>query len=81
MLLAVYHSVVGLDLDAARVAKVNGRQSLIEEPELSRLLAEETLDLRATDVPPPSVAGSFRVFRHLTLPPFLCGLRLEHRQF
>lgn len=37
--LAVRHSVVGLDLDVSRVAKVNERQSPIEESELSRWLA------------------------------------------
>jgi UDPglucose 6-dehydrogenase len=47
-LIAVRHKVVGLDIDAGRVAKVNARHCPIDDPELARWLAEESLDLRAT---------------------------------
>lgn len=54
----VGHGVIGLDLDASRVAKVNGQQSSIEEPELSRWLAEETLDFSATIDADPVLDGA-----------------------
>ena len=47
----------------------------------ARQIRVERERLTVGDVPPCSVAEGFRVFRHLTLPPFPYGLRLEHRQF
>jgi UDPglucose 6-dehydrogenase len=57
-LLAARHTVVGLDIDPARVARVNEHQSPIAEPELSRWLAEETLDLCATTDADVALEGS-----------------------
>ena len=48
VLLAQHNEVVGIDLDAAKVAMVNARQSPIEDAELEDYLAHKTLNLRAT---------------------------------
>ncbi len=48
ILLAQHNEVVGIDLDPAKVAMVNARQSLIEDPEIEDYLAHKTLNLRAT---------------------------------
>ena len=48
IVLAQHHTVVGLDLDAARVASVNDRVCPLVDEEMSRFLAAESLDLRAT---------------------------------
>ena len=48
VLLAQHNEVVGIDLDPAKVAMVNARQSPIEDPELEDYLAHKTLNLRAT---------------------------------
>lgn len=48
VLLAQHNAVTAVDLDAARVEKLNARQAPIEDPELSEYLATKTLDLRAT---------------------------------
>lgn len=49
VILAGDHEVVGFDIDERRVAMVNARQSPIEEPALTKWLAGENLDLRATN--------------------------------
>jgi UDPglucose 6-dehydrogenase len=48
ILLAQHNEVVGIDLDPAKVAMVNARQSPIEDRELEEYLAHKTLNLRAT---------------------------------
>jgi len=48
ILLAQHHSVTALDIDAAKVAMLNRRQSPIEDREIEQFLAEKTLDFRAT---------------------------------
>jgi UDPglucose 6-dehydrogenase len=48
ILLAQHNEVVGIDLDPAKVAMVNARQSPIEDPEIEDYLAHKTLNLRAT---------------------------------
>jgi UDPglucose 6-dehydrogenase len=48
VLLAQHHEVVALDIDAAKVALINSRQSPIEDAELEAYLAEKPLRLRAT---------------------------------
>ena len=47
-LLAQHHEVVGVDLDAARVAAVNAGQSPIQDPELADFLARDDLTLSAS---------------------------------
>ena len=48
VLLSQHHTVVALDLDAAKVAAVNARHSPIEDKELEEYLSTRTLDLLAT---------------------------------
>ena len=48
ILLAQHNEVVGIDLDPAKVAMVNARQSPIEDVEIEDYLAHKTLNLRAT---------------------------------
>ena len=48
ILLAQHNEVVGIDLDPAKVAMVNARQSPIKDPEIDDYLAHKTLNLRAT---------------------------------
>jgi UDPglucose 6-dehydrogenase len=48
ILLAQHNEVVGIDLDPAKVDKVNARQSPIEDAELQDYLAYKFLDLKAT---------------------------------
>ena len=48
VILAQHNEVVGIDLDQAKVAMVNARQSPIEDHELEDYLAHKTLNLRAT---------------------------------
>lgn len=47
-LLAQHHDVVGIDLDGARVAAVNARESPIQDADLSAFLAREDLRLTAS---------------------------------
>lgn len=51
VLLAQKNRVIALDIDPARVAKVNQRTSPIADPELSGFLAEAELNLKATTDP------------------------------
>ncbi|MCF7702219.1 nucleotide sugar dehydrogenase [Loktanella sp. M215] len=48
ILLAQHHSVIAVDLSAARVAQLNARQSPIDDTEIAQYLSERTLDLTAT---------------------------------
>ena len=48
VLLAQHNQVVALDIDPAKVALVNARQSPIEDPELQHYLAHKPLKLTAT---------------------------------
>ncbi len=48
VLLAQHNEVVGIDLDPAKVAMLNARQSPIEDPEIEDYLAHKSLNLRAT---------------------------------
>ena len=48
VLLAQRHDVVALDIVAAKVAQINARQSPIHDPEISDVLANRPLSLRAT---------------------------------
>ncbi len=47
-LLAQHHDVIGVDLDAARVAAVNAGKSPIQDDELGAFLADKTLSLTAS---------------------------------
>lgn len=51
VLLAQHNRVVALDVNAARVAQVNGRQSPIVDAEIEHYLANKSLNLRATTDP------------------------------
>jgi UDPglucose 6-dehydrogenase len=48
VLLAQHNDVTVLDIDQARVDKVNSRQSTVSDPEIEKFLAEESLLLSAT---------------------------------
>jgi UDPglucose 6-dehydrogenase len=48
VLLSQHNDVTAIDIDPARVAKVNARQSPIIDPEIETWLAEKPLHLRAT---------------------------------
>ena len=48
VLLSQHNDVVGIDVDPARVAMINARQSPIEDSEIEYYLLHKTLRLRAT---------------------------------
>ena len=48
VLLAQHNDVVVLDVDAARVEKVNNKQSTVADAEIEAFLAEKELSLTAT---------------------------------
>jgi UDPglucose 6-dehydrogenase len=48
ILLAQHNEVVGIDLDPAKVAMINARQSPIEDPEIEDYLIHKNLNLKAT---------------------------------
>ncbi|MFC3571528.1 nucleotide sugar dehydrogenase [Paracoccus sp. TOH] len=58
VLLAQHHQVMALDVDAARVAQVNGGRSPIEDADISAWLAGKPLKLRATDDAAEALAGA-----------------------
>ena len=58
LLLAQRHTVVALDIDAARVAALNRRQSPLEDDDIRAYLARPDLDFRATLVPAEAFAGA-----------------------
>ena len=48
VLLAQHHTVVALDIDPAKVEKLNNKQSPIEDKEIQEYLSSKPLDFRAT---------------------------------
>jgi UDPglucose 6-dehydrogenase len=48
LLLAQHHEVVALDIDPARVARLNASQPTVDDADVARFLAERALNLRAT---------------------------------
>ena len=58
VLLAQNHQVVAIDLDAGRVAALNGRKSPIVDPDIERFLAQENLDLTATTTAEEAYTGA-----------------------
>lgn len=58
VLLAQNHEVVALDIDAARVAKINARQAPIEDREIEDFLAHRALNLVATLDPRQAYANA-----------------------
>ena len=58
MLLAQHHEVVALDIDAAKVAKLNARQPTIDDPDIAAFLARRELSFRATLDPAEAYEGA-----------------------
>lgn len=58
VLLAQHHDVVALDVAAAKVDQINGRQSPIEDVDIERFLRDEALQLRATLDPLEAYRGA-----------------------
>jgi UDPglucose 6-dehydrogenase len=58
VLLAQHHEVVALDIDPAKVAMINARQSPIEDAEIEHFLANRTLNLTATLDPVQAYEGA-----------------------
>jgi UDPglucose 6-dehydrogenase len=48
VLLSQHHEVIALDIDTARVAKLNARQPTVDDDDVAQFLAERALNLRAT---------------------------------
>lgn len=57
-LLSQRHEVVALDIDAAKVAQINRRQSPIEDADIERFFAHKDLKLHATLDPREAYAGA-----------------------
>lgn len=58
LLLAQQHDVVALDIDPARVARLNARQPTVDDADVAQFLAERTLNLRATTDRADAYAGT-----------------------
>jgi len=58
VLLAQHHEVVALDIDPAKVAMINARQSPIEDAEIEDFLANRALNLTATLDPAQAYHGA-----------------------
>ena len=58
LLLAQRHTVVALDIDAARVEALNRRQSPLEDDDIRAYLARSDLDFLATLIPAEAFAGA-----------------------
>lgn len=58
VLLARHQNVVALDIDEARVARVNGGQPTVFDPDMEQVMARETLSLSATRDPAEAYNGS-----------------------
>ncbi len=58
VLLAQQHEVVALDIDPARVARLNARQPTVDDADVAQFLAERTLNLRATTDRADAYAGT-----------------------
>ena len=58
LLLAQHHNVVALDIDPARVARLNARQPTVDDADVAQFLAERPLRLRATTNKAEAYAGA-----------------------
>jgi UDPglucose 6-dehydrogenase len=58
VLLSQHHEVVALDIDAAKVAQIDRRESPIQDDEIERYLADKPLNLRATTDPADAYVGA-----------------------
>ena len=58
VLLAQRHEVVALDINPARVEKINQRHSTVEDSEIERFLRDKALNLRATLHAADALAGA-----------------------
>ncbi len=58
VLLSQHHEVVALDIDPARVAKLNARQPTVEDDDVAEFLSERALNLRATTDKNDAYAGA-----------------------
>jgi len=58
LLLAQRHTVVALDIDAARVEALNRRESPLDDDEIRIYLARPELDFKATLIPAEAFAGA-----------------------
>ena len=58
MLLAQHHEVVALDIDSVKVAKLNARQSPIDDVDIAAFLARPELNFRATLDPADAYEGA-----------------------
>jgi len=58
VLLAQQHEVVALDIDPARVARLNARQPTVDDADVAQFLAERALNLRATTDKDDAYAGA-----------------------
>ena len=68
VLLAQQNQVVVLDVDSARVDKVNTKQSTVADTEIEAFLAEKELDISATlDRRSAYQGASFVVWQHLQI--------------
>lgn len=57
LLLAQRHTVVALDIDAARIEALNRRESPLDDTEIKAYLARPDLDFRATLIPAEAFTG------------------------
>jgi UDPglucose 6-dehydrogenase len=58
VLLAQQHEVTALDIDPARVARLNARQPTVDDADVAQFLAERALNLRATTDRTEAYAGA-----------------------
>lgn len=58
VLLAQHHDVTALDIDPARVARLNARQPTVDDADVAKFLAERPLRLRATTDKAEAYAGA-----------------------
>ncbi len=58
LLLAQHHDVTALDIDPARVARLNARQPTVDDADVAQFLAERPLRLRATTDRAEAYAGA-----------------------
>jgi len=58
LLLAQNHTVVALDIDAAKVEMLNRRESPLDDAEISEYLAKPELDFKATLIPSEAFVGA-----------------------
>lgn len=58
VLLARHQNVVALDIDGARVARVNGGKPTVIDPDMDEVMARETLSLLATTDPAEAYEGA-----------------------